>query len=1061
MGHSSPVSNAEPTSDTSAQTATRRLVLRVFVLVGACVLPLLALTAYFLSTGLQREISLAQRERLGLVHVRHSVSTLERAIHYVWSDSPGSAAEARLAADVTLHALDEVERTLAETLDHGPLLLRQGSSSSPSRTENLKTLWETVKAAPASQPQTRSRALQKLIGRVHEEISHTSDQVGLYSGPEKEIAALTDVVALSLPLHVERLVLIHERLVLMPISDTNQGWTEATREAAAIFCRQLQEEDVNRLTRSVQSALDSDLKSEFPDQFFQGNFPAVATRLIDGLHALSATLESVAHNRFSGTPQDLDRSFHLALLSALQGWKVSIDHLDGLVNHQIVAAKARRNHALLTAAVVSVLLIPLSWLYVRRLLRPVIVTMTTQAAENERAAESAHARADETQRRLHQTRAALDNHCAILVLDSERRVIALNDRMCVLSGYNREEFLQTQFSPSSPTEDASLNLDEIWSTLLGGKIWNGTLRHFSKNGSAYWVDTTLFPYVDGKGKIQQFVVIATDVSELVQARKTAESAAQSKSQFLAMMSHEIRTPMNGILGFAQLLTRTRLDARQSEYVRTISSSGQALLGIINDILDFSKLEAGRTEADLHPIVLRHLIEETIELLSPQARDKHLELGYWMASDVPEGIFTDGPKVRQILLNLVGNAVKFTDRGHVVLSVTLASRSSSENPQLEFHVMDSGIGIPSERLERLFKPFSQGDASVSRRYGGTGLGLAICDRLTRLLGGEMLVSSTPEKGSDFCFTLPWTEADVTTMMDRAAVMSSSELTQILFGKRLLIVDTFAASYRLLHPLLSSHGADLRSAESLEEGQALHQAERFDLIIADRSLGTDLTAHFSDTKLGTEQVMVVMSSTPVGDRSFLPVPKHPLIKPLRAETALATLARALQSQDSPSVERSASPDASTHNDREFARRHPLRIAVIDDNAVNLRVAAATLEGLGYAPTLFGDALSALPKFRDQGFDLALMDVQMPGMDGLEATRRVRQDSAATKLPRLYIIALTGGTMPEERAACFEAGMDDFLSKPLAREALKSALSLAAATLTCALPFSSQSPAQTQAN
>lgn len=1060
MGALLPVSNAELLPERSVHAATRRLVLRVFILVGACVLPLLALTAYFLSTGLQREISLAQRERLGLVHVRHSVSTLERAIHFVWSDSPGGAAEARLAVDITLHALDEVERTLAETLDPGPLLLRQ-SSPSPSRTESLKTLWEAVKESPASQPQTRSRALQKLIGRVHEEISHTSDQVGLYSGPEKEIAALTDVVSLSLPLHVERLVLIHERLVLLPNPEMTNGWTEATREAAAIFCRQLQEEDVNRLTRSVQSALDSDLKSESPNHHFQGNFPAEATRLITGLHALSATLESVAQNRFTGTPQDLDRSFHRALLSALQGWKVSIEHLDGLVSQQIVAAQARRNHALLTAAVVSLLLIPLSWLYFRRLLRPVIVTMTTQAAENERAAESAHARADETQRRLHQTRAALDNHCAILVLDSERRVISLNERMCVLSGYTRDEFLQTQFSPSAPAEDVPLNLEDMWSTLLSGKIWNGTLRHFSKAGSPFWVDTTLFPYVDGEGAIQQFVVIATDVSELVQARKTAESAAQSKSQFLAMMSHEIRTPMNGILGFAQLLTRTRLDARQGEYVRTISSSGQALLDIINDILDFSKLEAGRAEADLHPMVIRHLIEETIELLSPQARDKQLELGYWMASDVPEGVLTDGPKVRQILLNLIGNAVKFTHRGHVVLSVTLASRSASENPALEFHVADTGIGIPPERLERLFKPFSQGDASVSRRYGGTGLGLAICDRLTRLLGGEMLVISTPEKGSDFCFTLPCVSADVATMMDRAALMSSSELTQVLFGKRLLILDGFAASHRLLQPLLARHGADLRSARSLEEGKALYAASHFDLVITDHSLTASVSLDFLDTKAGRPPVIVTMTSTPADDRSYSPGLKNSLTKPLRAETALATVARALQIQHVSANELATSPDLSSHNDREFARRYPLRIAVVDDNAVNLRVAAATLEGLGYSPTLFSDALSALPKFRNHGFDLVLMDVQMPGMDGLEATRCVRRDCLSSTQPRLYIIALTGGTMPEERAACFEAGMDDFLPKPLSREALKSSLSLAAATLTCAFPPSSQSPLQMQGN
>ena len=297
---------------------------------------------------------------------------------------------------------------------------------------------------------------------------------------------------------------------------------------------------------------------------------------------------------------------------------------------------------------------------------------------------------------------------------------------------------------------------ELWSTLQAGRVWRGVVRNRTKEGRLYWVDATMFPFRDADGRPCEFISIQTDITELVHAREAAEAAAKAKSQFLAMMSHEIRTPMNGVLGFATLLADTRLDEQQREFVRTIVTSGDSLLAIINDILDFSKLEAGKTDLETRPVVIRHVIEDVLDLLAATARAKGLDLSYWMAAGVPEGLVGDETRLRQILLNLAGNAVKFTTKGTVEISVVpadlpdagpltaapfpLAGGVSAGQRQLTFHVRDTGTGIPSDKVGRLFQAFTQVDSSVTRTHGGTGLGLAICQRLVGLMGGEIGVSS---------------------------------------------------------------------------------------------------------------------------------------------------------------------------------------------------------------------------------------------------------------------------------------------------------------------------------
>ena len=610
--------------------------------------------------------------------------------------------------------------------------------------------------------------------------------------------------------------------------------------------------------------------------------------------------------------------------------------------------------------------------------------------------------------------------------NGEGIITYVNDPFCKLAGRSRDALLGSDFAlPIIEQGDSALSSD-------GTRIHDQKITTADGPRWIAWREVSVTLNEEGGKEVQAVGRDVTDRTQaeraLGEARDHSETANRAKSRFLAMVSHEIRTPLNGILGMTELLLDTTLTPEQITYAKAVKTSGDTLLSLIEEILDFSKIEAGRLDLDARPFQLGTLIEETVELLAPRAQAKSLEIAAYVDDGLPQKVVGDAARLRQVLLNLAGNAIKFTEKG----GLAIVAEPGIWPDEVTIRVRDTGVGIAPEAQERIFNEFEQGESGPGRKFGGTGLGLAISQRIVERMGGRIIVESAPGKGAAFSFTIPLAHAE-----EESGAAAPPDLTE----RAVMIVAPGAIEASLVARRLGGWGAKTCIVADEKVAAAVLPEREWDVLLIDHALGaTVIEAVLAVAQHEVEQRIVLIAPSA---RHELPALKQAgitsyLVKPVRAASLAARLATAVTTEAKVDIE----IEDETQEPTPRSAATGFSILVAEDNDINALLARVLLTKLGHRPVIASTGAAAVESWlsaRTAGipYDLVLMDVHMPDVDGLEATRRIRLIEAERGGTRTRIIALTANASAEDREICLTAGMDSFLVKPLDRERLAEAL------------------------
>ncbi len=649
---------------------------------------------------------------------------------------------------------------------------------------------------------------------------------------------------------------------------------------------------------------------------------------------------------------------------------------------------------------------------------------------------TARLQAEEELRKLSQ--AVMQSPVAVIITTPDGRIDYVNPRFTEITGYTAAEAVGENPRILKSGRMSEGEYRTLWETISAGRIWQGVFYNRKKDGGYYWASASISPIRNPHGEVTHFVGIQEDITvqkmteqALKEAKEAAEAANVAKSEFLAGMSHEIRTPMNAVIGMAELLAETPLNQEQQQYLQIFRSAGEILLGLINDILDLSKVEAGRLTLDASSFHLGEVVERTCEIMSMRAHEKNIELACRIAPDVCPELWGDAARLQQVLINLIGNAVKFTEVGEVVVTVDqetpLSASLSEPDCLLRFSVRDTGIGIPQDKLDRIFERFTQADSSTTKRYGGTGLGLTISRQLAELMGGRIWVESEVGKGSVFHFTARF---QVRKYPEDAATAPEADIS----GLRVLVVDDNATNRLILKETLARMGGVVTECGSGPEAlllvrEARRRGEHFPLVLLDQRMpemdGWEVAAAMRNEPepAGTTILMLTSENRDVDVSRVAAMGLDDyLIKPVKRADLVRAIARALKKRAVAAV--TAAPAAPV---LEEAPR-PLRILLVDDSDDNRFLMAAYFKNTPHEVEMAENGAQAVEKFQAGDYDLVFMDMQMPVMDGYTATRGIRAWEREQGRRPTPVIALTAYALKDDMEKSLAAGCDAHLTKPI---------------------------------